>query len=150
MSGMIWKRSGDRLWGKDTGCWAAPMAVSSPPCILQRQPHLNSPAWSGDEKDRWKAKDSRSAQILANIIKRTDESCVWLCMSSTKSPQRAESRAGDTEGIPKGQEKVLVRKALGNKPLERTRVFRAAEKSEKGRTTSFKEVLGRGAKAKER
>lgn len=71
-------------------------------------------------------------------------------MSSTRSPQRTESRAGDTEGTPKGQEKVLVRKPLDDKSLESTRIFKAAEKSEKSRATSFEEVLERGAKAKER
>lgn len=126
------------------------MAISSSPCILQRQPHLNSPAWPRDVEDRWKAKDSKRAQILSNIIKRRDESCIWLWMRLTKSPQRTEFRAGDAEGTPKSQEKVLVRKPLGHKSLESTKIFKAAEKSEKGRATSFEEVLERGAKAKER
>ena len=71
-------------------------------------------------------------------------------MTSTKSPQKTESRAGDTDATPKGQEKVLVRKPLGDKSLESPRIFKAAEKPEKGRATSFEEVLERGAKAKER
>ena len=62
-------------------------------------------------------------------------------MSSAKSPQRTESRAGDTEGAPKGQEKVLVRKTLCDKSLQSTRIFNAI---------SFEEVLERGEKVKER
>lgn len=71
-------------------------------------------------------------------------------MSSTKSPQRTESRTGDTEEIPKGQEKVLVGKPLGDKSLVSTGIFKAAEKSEKGRATSFEEMLERGVETKER
>lgn len=147
MCGVILNRSGDRPWGKDTACWSTPLSASSPSCILQRQLHLDLPAWSGEEEDWWKAKGSKWVLILSSTFKRRNESWFWAQTNLLK-------RQKPEQEILKGPGKTRRKFWLGNhceKSLWRAQRYSKQQRNQKrGRAIFFEMVLERGTKTKVR